>query len=63
MLLTILVVLVILSLAGGAFGAPIYGPNPYARWSPLGVVLVVLVVLWLTGHLNEGPRPEHWRRW
>jgi hypothetical protein len=53
MLVTILVVLVILALIGGAFGGPIYGPNPYARWSPLGVVLAILLVLWFTGHLHE----------
>ena len=48
MLLTILVVFLLLSLVGGGWG--------YSRWgfvgmSPAGLVLVILAILWLTGHL------------
>jgi hypothetical protein len=53
MLLTILVVLLVLSLAGGGWGYSRYG---YAGWSPAGIVLAVLVVLYLTGGLHiSGP--------
>jgi hypothetical protein len=61
MLITILVVLVILSLAGGAFGGEYLGPGPYRRWSPLGIVLVILLVLWLFGGLDLG-HAGHWGR-
>jgi hypothetical protein len=49
MLLTILVVLLILSLLGGGWGYSRWG---YAGMSPAGVVLLILVILWLTGHLH-----------
>lgn len=49
MLLTILIVLLVLSLLGGGWG--------YSRWgvlgmSPAGILLVVLLIMWLTGHLS-----------
>lgn len=47
MLLTILVVLVLLALVGGGLGHKRYG---YAGWSPAGILVVVLVVLFFTGH-------------
>ncbi len=47
MILTILIVLAVLALAGGGFGHARFG---YAGWSPLGVVLVVILVLFLLGH-------------
>lgn len=47
MLLFILLVLLVVALAGGGWGQSRYG---YAGWSPFGVLLVVLVVLWMTGH-------------
>lgn len=48
MLFTILIVLLILTLLGGTWG--------YSRWgfvgmSPAGVVLLVLLIMWLTGHI------------
>jgi hypothetical protein len=54
-LMTILIVLLIVAAAGGfwsntggrQFG--VYG------WSPLGVVLVVLLILLLLGYLDGGP--------
>jgi hypothetical protein len=51
-LLTLLVVLLVVSVLVGGWGHTrdwgVYG------WSPLGIVLVVLVVLWLTGSLHGG---------
>ena len=51
MLLTILVVLLLLSLVGGGWGHSRFG---YAGWSPAGIVILVLVVMFFTGHLNSG---------
>ena len=48
MILTIVLVLLVLALVGGGFGHSRYG---YAGWSPAGVILVVLVVLFFTGNL------------
>jgi hypothetical protein len=61
-LLTILVVLLIVAAAGGfwsntggrTFG--VYG------WSPVGIVLVILLVLFLTGYLDGGHRGGVWLR-
>jgi hypothetical protein len=49
MLFVIFIVVLVLALAGGGWG--------YSRWglagmSPAGVILLVLVILWLTGHLG-----------
>lgn len=49
MLMMILLVLFVLALVGGGFGHSRYG---YAGWSPAGVLLAVVVVLWLTGNLH-----------
>ena len=49
MLLTVLIVLLLLSLAGGGWGHSRYG---YVGWSPAGVVLLVVLVLWFTGNLR-----------
>lgn len=48
MLLVILIVLLVLSLAGGGWGYSRWG---YAGMSPAGIILLVLAILWLTGHL------------
>lgn len=48
MVLTILIVLLILALLGAGWGGPRYGP---VGWSPAGVVVLVLLILWLTGNL------------
>lgn len=48
MLLTILLVILVLSLLGGGWGYPRYGAWGF---SPLGLVLVVLLILYLTGGL------------
>lgn len=51
MLFIILVVFLVLSLGGGAWGHSRYG---YSGWSPAGIILLVLVVLWFTGNLRVG---------
>ena len=50
MLLTILVVLLLLALLGGGFGSRRgWG---YYGWGPLGLLVVIIVILALTGNLN-----------
>jgi hypothetical protein len=49
MLMIILVVCIVLALGGGGLGHSRYG---YAGWSPAGLLIVVLVVLWMTGRLH-----------
>lgn len=49
MLLTILLVVLVLALVGGGFGHSRYG---YAGWSPAGIIVVILLVMFFTGHLN-----------
>ena len=49
MLITVIVVLLALTIVGAAFGHSRWG---YAGWSPAGVILVVVVVLWVTGNLH-----------
>jgi hypothetical protein len=49
MLMIILVVFLLLAIGGGGWGHSRYG---YAGWSPAGVILLVLVVLWFTGRLH-----------
>jgi hypothetical protein len=48
MLLIICLVLLVVALGGGAFGHSRVG---LAGWSPAGIILLVIVVLWFTGHL------------
>jgi len=49
MLMTILIVLLVLALVGGGLGHSRFG---YAGWSPFGVVLLILLLLYFTGHLS-----------
>jgi hypothetical protein len=49
MLLTILVVVLVLAVVGGGYGHSRIG---YVGWSPVGIILVILLVLFLTGHLH-----------
>lgn len=49
MLLTILVVLLVVALAGGGWGHERYG---FAGWSPAGLILLVLAILLLTGRVH-----------
>jgi hypothetical protein len=51
MLFFILCIFLLLSLGGGAWGHSRYG---YSGWSPAGIILLVLLVLWLTGNLHIG---------
>ena len=46
-MLTILFILLVLALVGGGVGHSRYG---YAGWSPAGIIIVVLLVLFLTGN-------------
>jgi hypothetical protein len=49
MLMLVLIVFLVLALAGGGWGHSRYG---YVGWSPAGLVLLVLAVLWVTGRLH-----------
>ena len=49
MLLTILVVVLLISLIGGGFGHSRFGA---AGWSPAGIILVILAILFFTGRLG-----------
>jgi hypothetical protein len=51
MLMILLIVLVVLAIGGGGWGYSRYG---YASISPLGVVLLIVAVLYFTGHLRLG---------
>jgi uncharacterized membrane protein YtjA (UPF0391 family) len=51
MLFTILIVLLVLSLLGGGWGYSRYG---YAAVSPLGILLVLFLILYFTGHVRFG---------
>jgi len=44
---TILFIILVLALIGGGVGHSRYG---YAGWSPAGVLIVVLLLLFFTGH-------------
>ncbi len=50
-MLIFLAILLILALAGGGWGYSRYG---YAAVSPLGVVMVLFVILYFTGHVRFG---------
>jgi len=49
MLMFIFLVLILLAVGGGGWGYSRYG---YAVWSPLGVLLLLLLVFWMTGHVH-----------
>lgn len=49
MLMTILLVVLVLSLIGGGLGHSRFG---YAGWSPAGIILAIVLVLFLTGRLG-----------
>ena len=50
LLLILLLVVLAVSVCGGVWGHSRWG---YASWSPLGVLLLILVVLYLTGNLHH----------
>ena len=49
MLTILLIVVLILAFGGGAWGHSRVG---YAGWSPAGIILLVLLVMWFTGNLH-----------
>ena len=49
MLTILLIVLLVLAIGGGGWGHSRYG---YAGWSPAGIILLVLLLLWFTGGLH-----------
>ena len=49
MLVIILIVLFVAALAGGGWSHSRYG---YASWSPAGLLLLVFLLIWFTGHLH-----------
>ena len=49
MLMILLIVFLVLALGGGGWGYSRYG---YAGMSPAAIVLLILAVLYFTGHLN-----------
>jgi len=48
MLMTILIVVLVLSLIGGGIGHSKVG---FVGWSPAGIILLVLIILFVTGRL------------
>ena len=48
-MLTILIVLLLVALIGGGVGHSRVG---YAGWSPAGLLVLVLLIMWLTGNLR-----------
>jgi hypothetical protein len=49
MLLVGLMALLILALGGGGWGYSRYG---YVGWSPVGLIVALLLVLWFSGNLH-----------
>lgn len=50
MLMTLLIVLLLLALLGGGFGSSRgWG---YYGWSPLGLLVLIVLILAITGNLN-----------
>ena len=45
-MLTILLILLLIALIGGSMGHSRFG---YAGWSPAGIILVIVLVMFLTG--------------
>jgi hypothetical protein len=50
MLMIILIVLLVLALGGGTFGHSRFGA---VGWSPAGLILLLLLIMWLTGNLHR----------
>jgi hypothetical protein len=49
MLLMILLIVLVIALVGGGVGHSRIG---YVGWSPAGIIIVILLVLFMTGHLS-----------
>lgn len=50
MLMLIFIILVVAALVGGGLGHRRFG---YAGWSPAGILIAILLVLYLTGNLHR----------
>lgn len=50
MLMVVLIVVLLFALGGGGWAHSRYG---YVGWSPAGLILLVLAVLWFTGNLHS----------
>lgn len=46
----LLIVALVVAIGGGGFGHSRYG---YAGWSPAGILLLIIGVLWFTGGLHR----------
>ncbi|MGZ3407052.1 MAG: DUF3309 family protein [Polyangia bacterium] len=58
-MLILIVILLVLALGGGAWGHSRWG---YAGWSPLAIILAIILLLWLTGNLHmNGGHMGGWR--
>jgi hypothetical protein len=49
MLMIVLIVVLLLALGGGGWAHSRYG---YAGWSPAGLILLLIAILWFTGNLR-----------
>jgi hypothetical protein len=49
MLMIILLVVLVLALAGGGYGHSRVG---YVGWSPAGIILLIIAILYFTGRLR-----------
>ena len=49
MITILLIVLLVLALGGGGWGHSRYGA---ASWSPLGLIVIILLVMFFTGNLH-----------
>jgi len=49
MLILVLIVVLLLAIGGGRWGHSRYG---YVGWSPAGLIVLAIVVLWFTGYLH-----------
>ncbi len=50
-MLLILILALLIAFGGGGWGYSRYG---YASWSPAGIIIAVLLLLWLTGNFAPG---------
>lgn len=54
MLIAILLILPVFATMGAGWGHSRFG---FVGWSPVGIILLVLLIMYLTGHLHI---PRHW---
>jgi hypothetical protein len=51
LLVILVIVLILLGVFGGTYSSSRYPAWGYWGWSPLGLLIVVLLLLYLTGHI------------